>query len=78
MMKTFENVYSWSVIDEIKNGRLVYCLDREEQKVFCVNDIPVENYVAILKYCREEDTNRYLFWYENHNEITEVTMEEEE
>ena len=74
-MKTFDTVYPWNIIDKIKEGKLVYCLDKEEQRIFCVNDMPVENYVAILEKCNAEET-RYTFWLENH--IEEKTEENKE
>lgn len=70
-MKTFEGVYSFDVIREIKKGKLVYVLDKEEQTVKCVNDMIVDKLAEVLKNSETEKT-RYMFW----KEVEETENEE--
>ena len=69
-MKNYKSVYHWDVIDRIKEGKLVYLLDKEEQKIFCVNDMLVDKFVEILNLCKE-NSERFEFWIEVHTEETE-------
>jgi len=69
-MKTYEAVYPFYALDEIKKGKLVYVLDKEEQTVKCVNDITVDNLAAILTDSETKKT-RYDFWIERAEENEE-------
>ena len=54
-------IYEFYVIDEIKNGNTVYCLDRAKKSVHIMNDICVERALEIIKEARE-DSDRFEFW----------------
>lgn len=69
-MKNYKSVYYWDIIDRIKEGKLVYLLDKEEQTVYCVNDISVDKYAEILNLCKEK-SERFESWIEVHTEETE-------
>lgn len=75
-MKTFESVYSFDVLREIKKEKLVYVLDKEEQTVKCVNDMIVDKLAEVLKNSETEKT-RYAFWIEKEVEETEENENEE-
>ena len=59
----FVSIYSFMVFDEIKNGKAVYALDRKLRRVVLVNNITIEELVAVINSDKEEST-RYEFWYE--------------
>ena len=54
-------IYSFLVIDEIKEGNTVYCLDKKRKSVHIMNDICMDVALTILKDS-EEDSNRFEFW----------------
>ncbi len=74
-MKTYETIYSFDVLGAIQEGKLVYLLDRYEQKVLCVNDITVDKFAEVMANCKIEKT-RYEFWIEKV-EGTEESEDEE-
>ena len=59
-MKKYRKVYSFDVLDKIKEGHRVFVIDREEKKVSTVNWIDVEEYITIVA----DETERYDFWIE--------------
>ena len=59
----YSNVYSCWIFDEIKNGKKVYALDRKLRKVVLVNELTVDQLVAVI-HSDEEETTRYEFWTE--------------
>lgn len=67
----YKSVYSCWLFDEVKSGKKVYALDRKFKKVSLVNDLTVDQLVAVMNSADEEPT-RYEFWYEE-----EVTEEKE-
>ena len=69
----YKSVYNCWLFDEVKNGNMVYALDRKFKKVVLVNDLTVDQLVAVMHSADEEPT-RYEFWYEETEE-TEVTEE---
>ena len=61
-MKTYESVYSFVVIDKIREGKTVFVLDKENEKVMKVNELTVDQLMRLLR--NDESTpNRYYFWY---------------
>lgn len=54
-------IYSFCVIDEIKEGNTVYCLDKRNVSVHIMNDICMDVALTILKEA-EEDSGRFEFW----------------
>lgn len=64
-MKTkITNIYSFEVIEAIKQGKVVYCCDKIAAEVFKVNNMTVDEAVHILGTCQE----RYEFWYVEETE----------
>ena len=60
----YKEVYKFSVFDEIEKGKTVYCLDRKSKEVYSVNELTVNDAVAILKGA-EEEPQRFEFWEED-------------
>ena len=54
-------IYNFGVIDEIKEGNTVYCLDKRKVSVHIMNDICMDVALTILKEA-EEDSGRFEFW----------------
>ena len=63
-------IYSFRVIDEIKEGNTVYCLDKRNVSVHIMNDICMDVALTIFKEA-EKDLGRFEFW-------KKVTKEENE
>lgn len=65
------SVSSYWLFDEIKNGKIVFALDRGLKKVSLVNDLTADMLVAVMNSADKEPT-RYEFWYE----VTEEEVNE--
>jgi hypothetical protein len=63
---SYKSVYRFLVLDEIKRGKTVYCLDRELKVVHTVNDMSVEAAMALLNIA-DEDSVRFEFWEDVKN-----------
>ena len=61
-MKIYKSIYSFEVLDYIKEGKSVYMLDRETSEVLEVNSIEVGEFAEVLKF--DNETKRYDFWIE--------------
>ena len=70
-MKNYKSIYSFYILDKIKEGKTVYYLDRKLHDCGVVNKTTVEDLTTILKQVEEEPT-RFDFW------IEEVEQESEE
>lgn len=64
----FKSVYRFSVEDAIKNGRIVYLLDRDERKVYKMNDLSFDDALKVLDEASNDHTNRFDFWFEEEEE----------
>lgn len=69
----FKSVYAYWLFDEIKSGKKVYALDRKLRKVSLVNELTIDQLVAVMNSA-EEEASRYEFWYEE-TKIIETTEE---
>lgn len=59
-MKKITNIYSFEVIEAIKQGKVVYCCDKIAAEVVKVNNLTVDEAVHVLNNdCYE----RYECWY---------------
>ncbi len=58
------------VIDEIRNGKTIYMLDRKTFTVSKVNSAPVQD---VIRVTETDEKDRYEFWYEEmeENEVNE-------
>lgn len=72
----YKSIYSHWIFDDVQDGKKVYALDRKLKKVVLVNDLTIDQVVAVINSDKEEP-NRYEFWYEE-TEVTEATEETEE
>lgn len=61
MANTYRTVYSFDVIDLIRQGNDVYMLDRLKHAVECVTNMEVGDFACILETSKEEPT-RFEFW----------------
>lgn len=70
----FINAYSHWLFEDVKNGKVVYALDRKLKKIVVVNELTVDRLVAVMNSA-EAEPNRYEFWYEEAEEsdVTEET-----
>lgn len=60
-MEEYKSIYSFDVIEKMKSGELVYCLDRMACKSFCMNEISAGELAGILRKS-EVNATRYDFW----------------
>lgn len=68
----YKTVYPCWVIDEVKNGKVVFVLDKLLMKVAVVNEMRLDDVIRITENGEE---NRYEFWYVEETK-TEETEEE--
>jgi hypothetical protein len=66
----YKSVYAYWLFDEIKSGKKVYALDRKFRKVSLVNDLTIDQVVAVINSA-EAEPSRYEFWYEEEVKVTE-------
>lgn len=69
----YRKFYAVWVIDEIEDGHTVYVLDRQTKKVEAVNEMTVNDAIAVIENAKAH-TDRYEFWCD----VPEVTKETEE
>ncbi len=58
-MKKITNIYAVSVMEAIKQGKVVYCCDKVVAEVIKVNNMTVDEAAHILNNVQQ----RYDFWY---------------
>lgn len=58
-MKTYKDIYSFNVIDEIKKGHQVFVVDHLRALVHSANSMDAESLIAKIS---SEEKNRYAFW----------------
>ena len=68
-MRIYTDIYSFNVIDEIKNGAQVYVVDRLNAVAYRANVMDAEILIAMIY---SEEKNRYAFW-----KVEEVTCDAE-
>ena len=71
-MKRFFDIYRFTVMEEVRNGKEVYVLDKEAGEVDCINVMIVKEAFALLALA-DMHPDRFLFWTEE-----EVNEEAEE
>ena len=59
----FKTVYHFSVMDEIEEGKTVYCLDRKNRLVLTINYMPLEDVLRVIRDAKDDD-ERFEFWKE--------------
>lgn len=65
-MKSFKSVYSFEVIQKIKEGHTIMMLDKEKQFVETVNEMEVSEFVKVLAEIEANNT-RYYFYEQESN-----------
>ena len=68
-MEKYTKVYAFEVTMKIYEGKTVYMLDRQYNKVFCFNEIAVRSAMEILH--KTDNVGRYEFWYTETEEAEE-------
>ena len=71
MKVIYREVWNFSVLDELDEGKRVFVLDKAIGEVNIVNNMQVHELMKTLATSRKEET-RYVFW------IVEEAEEEEE
>lgn len=66
----YNSVYAYWLFEEVKSGKKVYALDRKFKKVSLVNDLTVDQLLAVMNSA-EAEPSRYEFWYEEEVKVTE-------
>lgn len=59
----FKEIYYFSVLDEIEDGKTVYCLDKELKVVKAINEVTVAEALKIIDLAKKE-SGRFAFWSE--------------
>ena len=59
----YTKVYYFNVIDEIKKGKTVYALDKENKVVLNCNDLRLEDALEMIS----TDNDRFDFWVEEND-----------
>lgn len=62
--KEFKEIYSFEVLDAIKNGERVFVLDKQDYSVKLLNDEKISVVLKLIEKVRENKSNRYLLWTE--------------
>lgn len=71
-MKSYVKVYWWNVINEIKDGKEVFFIDKEWKRVTSVEDVSAGVLIRVLRDCEKEDIGKYEFYYIEEVEEGEV------
>ena len=59
----YRSMYHFEVIDEVKEGNMVYCLDRKNRIVLTINYLPLEDALLVIRDAKDDD-ERFEFWKE--------------
>lgn len=66
----YKAVYHFMVIDKIMEGKTVYCLDKKAREVHTVNELTMNDMVAILN-AENTEPDRFEYWEEVKDEKKE-------
>lgn len=62
--KNYVRVYSWNVIEALKENKEVFCVDRGIHEVLSISTLPTKSFVQMLVESeKEENYDRYEFYY---------------
>lgn len=76
----FMEVYPYQIIDTIKAGKTVMCLDRVLRDVINVNAMSIDDVIRLIAEAEEAEKDasgqyrrksRYEFWYADVKEVSE-------
>lgn len=64
----YKNIYDFQVIETIKRGKKVYCVDKRDKTMFCLCDCTVNTVFELLELSEKESgSNRIEFFTEVHS-----------
>lgn len=76
----FIGLYTYQILDAIKDGKKVMCLDRTKLNAICLNAMSVEDLFKVLDEAEKAEkeagtdyhaVSRYAFWYPEIEEVQE-------
>ena len=70
-MKKYNTIYSFNVIDSIREGKKVYMLDRESALVYEAANVKACTLIQAI----DDDTYRFEFWVAEETEAQEEVTE---
>lgn len=62
----YVNIYAWEILDKVKEGKVVYILDRTNKETYCTDSLTVVGLADILS--QDNTGGRFVFWYEEGEE----------
>lgn len=69
----YHDVYVWNVLDEIKNGKIVCCTDRQKGDNLYCNGMVVADLFELLAKADADKTKRFQFYF--YDEVKEVKQD---
>ena len=66
-MMEYKILYAFEVMNKVRNGEQVSMVDREEEELWNVNSLTLEEFAEILNTA-ENEPNRYEFWIRKETE----------
>lgn len=71
----YKTVYPCWVIDEVKNGKVVFVLDKQFKRIAVVNEMSLQD---VIRVTESEEENRYAFWHVEETKTEETEDEEDD
>lgn len=59
-MKIYKDIYGFQAMDEIRKGKDVYVIDKEDREVYCMNTMRVTDFINIVN--SDNDNDRFSFY----------------
>ena len=63
----YKEVYSWRLLDELTEGKTIYCLDKKRKTVESITGMKVNGFLTLLNELKVEP-RRFLLWEETEEE----------
>lgn len=60
----FVTLFTFDIMDAIREGHKAYMLDRRECKVVDMRELEVGQFLRLIDVAEKDRTNRYTFWKE--------------
>ena len=58
----YVSIYGWEILDKVKEGKVVYILDRTNKETYCTDSLTVVGLADMLS--QDNTGGRFVFWYE--------------
>ena len=68
--KTYETIYPWNVLGMVKDGNVVWIIDRDDHNIRAVSEMTLAEFFEVEKFVEKEPT-RFEFWREVEIETEE-------